>query len=62
MAGLVHQKIQKLMKECGSSKTQLIRTKLILKGIDPDKWGPTSDDTPDILEKLNILSHSLIRG
>jgi len=63
MAGIVYSKIQQLIKEGGKgnpAKTFQIRTKLILKGIDPDKWGPNSEDSPEILEKINQLSQTLL--
>jgi len=63
MAGQVYKQIQRLMQEGGQGnpkKTSYIRTKLILKGIDPDKWGPNSDDSPEIIEKLENLSQTLI--
>ena len=63
MAGEVHKQIQYLMIEGGKgnpTKTSFIKTKLMLKGIDPDKWGPNSDDAPEVLEKLSNLSQTLI--
>jgi hypothetical protein len=42
------------------AKVSYIKTKLILKGIDPEKWGPSADDNPDILAILNKLSQTLI--
>jgi len=63
MTGRIYQEIQKLITECGqgnASKISFIRTKLILKGIDPNRWGPSSEDNPEVLAKLNNISQTLI--
>ena len=63
MAGLVHKEIQKLITEGGKSDPMtisFIRTKLMLKGIDPDKWGPTSEDSPEVLAIIERFSHALL--
>ena len=63
MAGKIHQQIQRLIAECGHgnpAKVSFIRTKLILKGINPDNYGPNSDDTPEILDKIQTVSQTLL--
>jgi hypothetical protein len=63
MSGQIYQQIQKLIIECGQgdpSKISFIRAKLILKGIDPNRWGPDTDDSPEILSKINHISQTLI--
>ena len=59
----VYIQIQRLITDGGRgnpAKTSYIKTKLVLKGIDPDKWGPHSQDSPEILEVLEKLSKTLI--
>jgi len=63
MAGQIYHQIQRLLIECGRNdpaKASFVKTKLILKGIDPDKWGPTSVDSPEVLKKINSISQTLL--
>jgi len=63
MYGQVYSKIQYLMHEGGKGnpiKASFIKTKLILKGIDPDKWGPNSNDSPEVIEVLDNLTKTLL--
>jgi hypothetical protein len=63
MAGLVHKKIQNLIAESGKSDPMTIsyiRTKLVMKGIDPDKWGPTSEDNFEVIAVVEKFSQALI--
>jgi hypothetical protein len=63
MAGQIHREIQKLITEGGKSDPMtisFIRTKLILKGVDPDKWNATSDDSPEILAIIERFSQALL--
>jgi hypothetical protein len=59
MAGLVYNEIRKLLDKDDPISTTYIKTKLILKGIDPDKWGPTSEDVPEILSTIQKFSRTL---
>jgi hypothetical protein len=63
MAGQIHQKIQKLIVEGGKSDPMtisFIRTKLMLKGVDPDKYSPNSDDIPEVLAIIERFSQALL--
>jgi hypothetical protein len=63
MAGQVYKQIQKLIVEGGKNDPMTIsyiRTKLMLKGIDPDKWGPTSEDNQEILVVIERFSQALV--
>ncbi len=32
-----------------------VRVRLLLRGIDRDEWGPTSEDDPTIIAKLELM-------
>jgi len=62
--GEIYKLIQILFNEVakGNAMTFLyIRTKLLLKGIDPDLYGPTTVDPPELLAILQLFTDS-IRG
>ena len=65
MAGKIYAQLQNLM-QVNAQKDEVvasyIRTKLILKGINPDKYGPTSEDNPEVLAIIENLSKTLKRG
>lgn len=63
MAGQIYKQIHKLINESGKNDPttiSYIRTKLMLKDIDPDKYGPTSEDVPEVLEVLEKFSRTLV--
>ena len=61
--GEIHKKIQKLLIEGGKNDPtamSYIRTKLMLKGIYPEKFGPETEDSPKILDILNKFITNLL--
>jgi hypothetical protein len=58
MSGKIKQMIDKILTERSKGNEmveRIIRTKLILKGIDPAKFSEQSDDDPKIIEKLEKM-------
>ncbi len=58
MAGKIKRQIDALVAERAKGNETLarvIRTKLILKGIDPEKYSAHSADEPEILRKLEKM-------
>ena len=66
MTGQVYEKIQKLIAEGGKgdpTAIENIKTKLMLKGINPDDYSPSCEDcedTPEILAILEEYSNDLL--
>ena len=63
MAGKIKQMIETIYEKRAKGDPVLIkttRTKLILKGINPDKFTPNSEDNPVVIEKLEHLMKELI--
>jgi len=63
MHSQVYTQIQKLITEGGKDDPKAIsyiRTKLMLKGINPDNWKPDSIDSPKALLIVNNFYHKLI--
>jgi hypothetical protein len=61
--GQTYTKIQRLLIVGGKNDPttiSFIRTKLVLKGIDPDKYGPDTDDLDHIIVILDKFTRSLI--
>ncbi len=59
MAGKVKKAIDDLLKQVAKNDPVLIKTtktKLILKGINPDKFTVGSDDDPVVLQKLAVVA------
>lgn len=59
MPGRIFAMIEKIISErsAGSSiVASTTRTKLILKGVDPQKFTATSPDDPAIIEKLKVIA------
>ena len=55
MAGKIKKMIEEILVERskGNERVEkIVRTKLILKGVDPAKFTDSSDDDPAIIEKL----------
>ena len=62
MAGKIKQMIDSIMDQRAKDNPMLqgvIRTKLVLKGIDAKKFTPQSDDDPAIISKLEALVKDL---
>ena len=59
MAGKVNALINAIYEKRANGNPTIVattRTKLILKGINPDKFGPDSPDDPSILQKVEALA------
>jgi len=62
MPGKIKTMIDKIVTERAKGNATLVattRTKLVLKGIDPDKFGSTSPDDPAVMGKLQTLASEL---
>ncbi len=62
MAGKIMQMIDTIIAQRAKDNPMLvgvIKTKLMLKGIDPGKYTPQSDDDPAILAKLEAVVKEL---
>lgn len=58
MAGMIKQMIETIISQRAKDNPMLagiIKTKLVLKGIDPHKFSAHSDDDPAIIAKLEAL-------
>jgi len=58
MAGKIKRMIEEILAERSKGSEMLakvVRTKLILKGIDPAKFSDLSDDDPKIIKKLKKM-------
>lgn len=62
MAGKIKQLIDTIISQRTKDNPMLagvIKTKLMLKGIDPNKFTPQSDDDPAIIAKLKVVIKEL---
>ncbi len=62
MAGKIKQMIDTIISQRAKDNAMLagvIKTKLMLKGIDPGKFTPQSPDDPAVIGKLEILMKEL---
>lgn len=62
MAGKIKMMIESIIEQRAKDNAMLqgvIRTKLMLKGIDPKKYTLQSDDDPAIISKLELLVKDL---
>ena len=62
MAGQIKKMIDEIIKKRANGDSVLIKTtttKLVLKGINPDKFNSSSEDDPVIMEKLKSLAKDL---
>ncbi|MEA5115789.1 MAG: hypothetical protein VB050_17360 [Geobacteraceae bacterium] len=60
MSGKIKRMIDEILAERSKGNEmveKIIRTKLILKGIDPAKYTESSDDDPKIIDKLEKMMH-----
>ena len=59
MAGQVKKVIDKIIQERSKGNATLIlttKTKLLLKGVNPDEWSAVSDDNPAVLAKVKTMA------
>jgi len=62
MAGRIHKLLEGIIEKKANGNPTLIastRTKLILKGINPSNFGPTTPDDPDVLKRVEFLATKL---
>jgi len=62
MAGTVHQIIQAILEQRGKGNPMLVgttRTKLILKGLHPDRFGPQTPDDPQAVARVREVAAEL---
>jgi hypothetical protein len=62
MPGRIKVMIEKIVMERAKGNVVLInttKTKLLLKGINPDKYGADSPDDPAVIAKLQMLAQEL---
>ncbi len=62
MAGRIKQLIDHIISQRAQNNPMLervIKTKLILKGINPSKYNPESNDDPAVIEKLEKMMNEL---
>ena len=62
MAGQIRTLIDRIIEQKAKGNAALIpltKAKLVMKGIDPDKYTAQSEDDPVVLEKLNKLAAEL---
>ncbi len=62
MAGKIKQMIESIINQRSKDNPMLvgvIKSKLMLKGIDPNKYTATSDDDPAIIAKLETVMKEL---
>jgi hypothetical protein len=59
MAGQIKTIIDQIIQERSKGNRTLMhttKTKLILKGLNPDKWSLLSDDNPEVLAKVKTIA------
>lgn len=62
MAGQVHVMIDRIIAERSRGNATLAmttRTKLVLKGINPEKWSAASPDDPEMIAKVRQVAAEL---
>lgn len=62
MAGKIHAMIESILSQRGQGNPTLVnltRTKLILKGINPDKFSAATEDDPAMMQKLVTIAGEL---
>ena len=64
MAGKIHHLIQEIMRKRTKGNPGLehfVKAQLMMKGIDPGKYGPGSDDDLAVIQKLQEMSRKFDR-
>jgi len=59
MAGKVNELIKKLIDKRSNGNqvvANMVKIKLLLKGIRPDSWTPASPDDPEIIAKIRAIA------
>jgi hypothetical protein len=62
MAGQIKTMLERIIVERGKGDTvlaPLTRAKLILKGLDPDRFGPNSPDDPALIARIKQIAREL---
>lgn len=62
MAGIIKQLLDKIIEtrsQGNPATVQLTKVKLILKGVDPDKFTASSEDDPKIISKIQDIAKEL---
>jgi hypothetical protein len=62
MAGEIHRLIERIIElRCGGNMSLVMstKTKMLLKGLDPDKYTETSPDDPAIIARVRELADHL---
>jgi hypothetical protein len=62
MAGQIKMLIDKIVHDRSKGNSTLIittKTKIILKGVDPDLWNALSPDDPLVLNKVKLIAQEL---
>jgi len=62
MAGKIKNMIEEIIEKRSNGNETIkntTKTKLILKGIDPDVYDSSSEDLPDVVEKLKVIAQEL---
>lgn len=62
MAGQIHSLLKAIIDKKAQGNPTLAsatKTKLILKGIHPDKFGPSTPDDPAVLQRVQTLAQKL---
>lgn len=60
MAGKIKLMIDRIINERSKGNAAIVlttKTKMVLKGVNPDKWTTTSDDDPSVIVKLKQIAH-----
>jgi hypothetical protein len=62
MAGKIRKMIDTIIAQRSHGDPTIAQTtqiKLIMKGVDPDRYGPTSPDDTEMIEKLKLIGKEL---
>lgn len=59
MAGEIKRRLEKLVEEVAKGNPLIrttTKTKLIIKGLDPDKFSENTEDDPDVLKRVDEIA------
>jgi hypothetical protein len=62
MAGQVCKMLNKIVDARSNGNRALVivtKTKMILKGVDPDKFGPTTPDDPEVIKRVREIASEM---
>ncbi|MGM5483041.1 MAG: hypothetical protein ACQESF_06255 [Nanobdellota archaeon] len=60
LTGQIHNALKTIIEKVSSGNEIIAtttKTKLVLKGIDPDKYDPNSEDDPQVMEKVKQVAN-----